>query len=71
MKIFKIGQMVYCVNKNYSKNKEGAKVVPVKVVGYQNIGGNVLPILMRGKIEYFTQTNKVYDKLEDALEQIK
>lgn len=71
MKILKIGTTVYLVNKSGNKlNMKGSRVIPAKVIGYQNIGGKVFPIVSAGKIEYDLTHNDLYRDLDKAVEAI-
>ncbi len=69
MRIFKIGTVLYAVNKALQIH---AKVLPARVIGYQNVDGTIHPIvkLVGGK-EICPISNKLFDKLEDAVNSIK
>lgn len=72
MILHKIGTKIYCVSKNWKGTKNfGAKVLFATITGYQNIGGEVLPILKSGKIELNALTNDIFTDLERAVEKIK
>jgi len=67
-----IGKQVFTVHKNWDKTetKEGAKVVPANVKGYQNIGGKVYPILKSGSAELDPQMYHIFTDLEEAITNI-
>lgn len=72
MKIYKIGTTLYLVSKGWiGTKKEGAKVLPAKIIGYQNVNGNILPILKRGKTEIDPTNNQIFESLEEAVDKIK
>lgn len=68
----KIGTTCYIVAKAW-KNKEhlGAKALPAKIVGYQNLHGKLLPILRSSGKEQSAETNHVFYSLEEAINQLK
>lgn len=70
----KIGTTVYAVHKHYvkAKIKHGAKVIPCKIKGYENLEGTVVPMLkvIGGKIEIVATAYNLYSTTEDAINQI-
>lgn len=71
MDLYKIGKVLYLVHKSgIDFNMKGSRVIPVKVTGYQNIDGTVLPILKAGSVEYDPTKNNIFVELETAVENI-
>ena len=72
MKILKIGTIVYLVNKAWRKHsKVGSRLITAKITGYQNINGDIHPILKIGRIEVDPTTNDIFTDLDKAVEAIK
>lgn len=71
----KIGTTVYAVHKHYvkAKVKHGAKVIPCKIKGYENIEGSVVPMLkvIGNKMEVVATAYNLYSTTEDAIKVIK
>ena len=71
----KIGTLVYTVSKSWEKTKnEGAKVIPCRVVGYQNISNKIYPILERRGYhhkEIDPILNHLFTDLDEAVDKIK
>lgn len=67
-----IGKKVFTVHKNWDKTvtKEGAKVIPATVNGYQNIGGKIYPILKSGGKELDPEKYHIFTDLEEAITHI-
>jgi hypothetical protein len=71
-KIIAIGKTVYIVHKNWSKTqKEGAKVLSARITGYQNVSGEVLPILKSGSKEVDAENNHIFTDIKEAVEAIR
>lgn len=72
MKIYKIGTTAYVVAKSFEDREHiGARALPVKIVGYQNIGHKIHPILKNGAKEVSPELNHIFYDLESAIEKIK
>ncbi len=68
MKYARIGTTVFVVNKASKKAKlPGLKVLPARIIGYQNLGGKIYPILKVGKVELCPEFNIIFTNLEDAI----
>jgi len=71
----KIGTLVYTVSKGWDKTKkEGAKVVPCRIIGYQNISGKIHPVLERRgyrHVEVAPETSYIFTDLDEAVDAIK
>lgn len=71
----KIGTTVYAVHKHYvkAKNKHGAKVIPCKIKGYENLEGTVVPMLkvIGGEMEVVSTAYNLYSTTEEAIKVIK
>lgn len=73
-KIFPINKVLYAVNKNWKKSgtKEGAKVIPIKIKGYEHTNGKVVPIvqtLIKG-VFITSHNHTLYENLAEAVEAI-
>lgn len=68
----KIGTITYLLAKSF-KGKEylGACLIPAKIVGYQNIGGKILPILKSGGKEQSPELNHIFYDLQEGINQLK
>jgi hypothetical protein len=72
MEIVKIGTTVFLVNKAWKKHQRiGGKVIPAKVTGYENVEGEVLPILKAGSVEISATHNHIFTDLNDAVNAIR
>ena len=72
MKVYKIGTTVYIVAKSFKDREHiGARVLPAKIAGYQNIDHKIYPILKNGSKELSPELNHVFYELEEAIEKIK
>lgn len=68
----KIGTQVYLIAKAFKgKAHIGARLIPAKIAGYQNIGGEILPILKSGGKEISPQLNHICYSLEEGIEILK
>lgn len=73
MKPLKIGTVVFIVNHSFIKVKQpGGKVLPARIIGYENINGTIFPMLKVPGYKYFPVTSSytIFDKLEDAIKAI-
>ena len=72
MKILKIGTTVFLVNKAWKKHQRiGGKVIPARVIGYENVEGEILPILKSGRVEVSSTHNHIFTDLNDAVDAIR
>lgn len=72
MNVYKIGTIVYAVHKLYVDKKMGAKIIPCKIIGYENIDDEIIPILKA--INFKTEIGSAYtfyDDLNTAVQVIK
>lgn len=69
--VTKIGATVYVVHNHYlnAPNKHGAKVIPCKIKGYENIEGKVYPILkiIGSKTEIVATAYTIFDTTDQAI----
>lgn len=71
MDVYKIGTVVYAVHKLYVSKKMGAKVIPCKIIGYENVEGEIVPLLKA--INFKTEIGSAYtfyDNLNTAIQVI-
>lgn len=67
----KIGSIVYGVHKQYITDKlQGGKVLPCRIIGYENVQGEVQPMLRVVGSKYAPVGYQIFTDLEKAIKAI-